>query len=571
MKHFFTVFLAFFSTFFSVSERESVQRIHSHLLIRDYPSALKECALAERLYPDSVEVKKARVRALAENGKDDEALLEWKKLGVLDEDPELLETLAWGVLNRLERSPHFMVNTATLMSAYYTDDVRAVEMLLGQLCSSSAIMRAMAAQLSTRYRDPVLIGRLTEMLAKERVWFVRLEVIKALGVMEVKEVKKPLQELIIRSRVTVEEKGAAIAALVMMYDTIGSEELYQLIRSKRAALRHLACQVVAHLNLAEESLSIEKLLDDPTPEVRIAALNALYCLGLQSVSSRGLSKIADLLEDPHPSVALTAAWTASRFAPESAIAVVRKWVYSTDDASRRLAAYVLGRIGKVGVYLAHEVMRISPDPFVKANLALGGVGQGGNPEKLGDSLYAFLALRQGKLMWDGSSNPFFQLVAPSKVSHVPQVPKYPTMVDQLTRLEILGMLFALKHPHAEDAVKELLREETLGVTYAASNTLLEEGGEGTLDALRGLLETPEETVRIQAALVLALGGGEPEAIAVLEEAYGEVDQEMKMNILGALGYIGDKRSIPFLVELLEEPYQVLKGVAASALIQCVYH
>ena len=46
---------------------------------------------------------------------------------------------------------------------------------------------------------------------------------------------------------------------------------------------------------------------------------------------------------------------------------------------------------------------------------------------------------------------------------------------------------------------------------------------------------------------------------------------MKINILGAIGHIGDQKSIPFLLNLLDESHQILKVMTASALIQCLYH
>ncbi len=568
----FIVFLLFLSSL-CATEIEVIKRIHSHLLIHDYHSALRTCEEGLQEHPDSGGLKRVYVRTLAENGKDDEAIMGWKRLGLNEEEEnsDLIETLAWGVLMRSENSPQFVVNIASLMSAYYTDDVRAVQMLRNQLSSSNALLRSMAAQLSPHYRDVSLIEELIRLLSQEKTWFVRLEVIKALGAMEVKEIKEPLKNLIVRSRTTAEEKGAAIASLVNIYEDVGDEELLKLIHSKRAGLRHLACQIVSHLDLSQKTSMIELLLEDPTSDVRMAALTTLYFMGINNLGPATLVKMIDMTEDSHPPVALTAAWIVSQFAPETSLQVVRQWVYSTDESSRRLAAFVLGRLGRVGMNLSHQVLKITPDPFVKANLALGGIGQGGNPERLSDILYTFLMLRRGKVMWDGTQSPIFQVLAPSKICHVPQVPQYPTMVDHLTRLEILGMLTALKHPKAEDAVKSFLTEHALGVTYAASNTLLEEGGEEAIEILRTLLHEEDENVRVQAALVLALSGGESEAVKVLQEAYFSVDREMKVNILGALGYIGDKSSIPFLIQQMEQPYQILKVVAASALIQCVYH
>jgi len=555
----------------SASENEAIKRVYSHLLIHDYSSAQKECEESLQVYPDSEGLKKAYIRALSESGKETEAISYSNNLDNKEQDSDLIETLAWGVIGRFENSSQFIVSIASLMSAYYTDDVRATEMLLRELNSSNAILRSMAVKLSPRYRDGRLIEALKRLLVSEKIWFVRLEIIQALGAMEVKEVKELLKRIIVHSRTTAEEKGAAIASLVNIYDEVGEEELLKLSESKLAGLRHLACQIVAHLDLKEKSFAVEKLLNDPCSDVRIAALNTLNFLGLKTLKPEILSKIIDLTEDPNPPVSLTAAWIVSRYAPETALQIVRKWIYSTDESTRRLAAFVLGRMGLVGNHLGQEVLKITPDPFVKSNLALGAIGQGGDDQKLSDVLYTFLMLRKGKVMWDSSQNPLFEVLAPSKICHIPQVPQYPTMVDHLTRLEILGMLAALKHPQAEEAVKSFLTQDVFGVTYAASTTLLEEGGDDAFDILRDLLKEEDDTIRVQAALVLALSGGETEAIEILQEAYYLVDREMKINILGALGHIGDKTSIPFLLKLLEEPYQTLKVMAASALIQCVYH
>ena len=44
---------------------------------------------------------------------------------------------------------------------------------------------------------------------------------------------------------------------------------------------------------------------------------------------------------------------------------------------------------------------------------------------------------------------------------------------------------------------------------------------------------------------------------------------MKIHILEAIAHIGSKKSIKFLVNTLEEPFQILRVIAASALIQCI--
>src|SRR4029077_11906570 len=124
---------------------------------------------------------------------------------------------------------------------------------------------------------------------------------------------------------------------------------------------------------------------------------------------------------------------------------------------------------------------------------------------------------------------------------------------------------------AQTAVKNFLKKQTWGVTGAAAATLLQEGDEESLEIVRDLLTDPDENIRIQAALILAIVGSDPAAIKVLQEVYPRMDREMQVYILEAIAHIGDPESVPFLIDILKEPFQVLRVVAASALIQCLYH
>ena len=120
-------------------------------------------------------------------------------------------------------------------------------------------------------------------------------------------------------------------------------------------------------------------------------------------------------------------------------------------------------------------------------------------------------------------------------------------------------------------VKSFLNHQDWGVSASAASTLLQEGDDQSLVLVRELLSDSDEKIRVQAALMLAMMGSDPEAVQTLEEAYFKVDREMKMYIIEALGRIGDQRSISFLFGVLQDPFQVLRVVAASALIQCIYH
>lgn len=566
----FLLFLFFLNHTFS-SENKIIRQIYSHLLIGDEFSALKECENGFGLGFSSNAFKEACIRCLAESGRDEKAILLWKKWRGERLSPDILETLAWGVLHQSETSRQMTIHMASLMGAFFTHDVRAVEMIKKQMRSSNAFLRAMAVQLTLEYRDRVLIEEVKHLLAKEKVWYVRLEAIKSLGVIGSEDEKSLLKTMIGNPRSSAEEKALAVASLVNLYEEIELKDLRELLESKRVSLRYLACLVVAHLDDFEKIPALLPLLDDPAPSVRIGALNTLYLLGLKDVPEASLKKIETFMDDPHALLSITAAWLSLDFSPDKALKTLKKWVYSSDSVSRRFGAYALGHSSEEGRKMAKEVIRISPDPFVKVNIALGMMRREADIELVCQILYEFLMTHQEKVMWSQREHPLFQVLSPSLLYHIPEVPQYPTLVDQTIRLDILNHLAILDDAKAAEAIKNFLTHQTFGVSFTASRALLQEGGEEALTILRDLLKEEDQMIRVQAALVLALSRSEPKAIEVLQQSYFSMNREMKVNILGAVGRIGDERSIPFLLELLDEPYQILKVATASALIQCLYH
>jgi HEAT repeat protein len=553
-----------------LTEEAAAKRIYAHLTIRDPQSGVAEARRAIQLFPESRNVQQAFIRALCEAGLEVEAIEEWQKISDQYQDAkenrQLLETLAWGVLNKGEESQQMNIRLTSLLGAAFTRDVRALPLLLRELKGSNALLRSIAAHLAATYGDAPLQDELLRLLHEEKVWYVRLEVLKAIGQLKIQQARPKLKEIVGNPKTLLEEKGEAIVALVNMYDAIDAQELKNLVRSNRAGLRQLACEVVAHLDLKEQVSLIFPLLQDSSPDVRIAALCAV------GVLNSNPPQAAVLLDDPHPEVAITAAWWAMLCDRKEGAEGLKKWMEEKNPKLRRLASAALAVTGKRGTSLAYEMMRKSKDPYVQANLAIALIGQRVYSEAACDTLYAvFTNEQEEKWMWDTEVSPLFRSLAPSRVKHIDQIPHYPLVVDQMVRLDILGILSLMRYPQALTAVKSFLQNQTWGTAGAAAATLLEEGDDQALVLVRELLNDPDEKIRVQAALILALLGGEPSAAEVLQAAYPQVDREMKMHILEAIAAIGDAKSVPFLLSVLKEPFQVLRVVAASALIQCLYH
>ncbi|MES2345550.1 MAG: HEAT repeat domain-containing protein [Chlamydiota bacterium] len=565
-----SLFLAVVLAAAPLTEEEAAKRVYAHLTIRDARSAIIEARRALQSHPQSLLLRQALIRALCEEGEEVEAIEEWQKTIQLFEDQKnsksLLETLGWGVLSKGEDSQQLNVRLTALMGSAFTRDVKALPLLLRELKSSNAFLRSVAARLSSSFGDAPLKVELLRLLKSEKVWYVRLDVIRAVGHLQMEEAKKVLKEIVADPKTLIEEKAAAIISLISMCSSIDERELDSLIKSNRAGLRLLGCEIITHLALEVFKEKITPLLQDSSPDVRMAALNALGILHGEG------SKALELFNDPSPEVAITAAWCAMVKDISSGELALKRWIEGSDPKYRRLASAALAVTGKRGTALSYQLMRSSSDPYVKANLAMALIGQRQHVELACDTLYAsFTAESDEKWMWDVEINPLFRSLSPSRIRHIDQIPHYPMVVDQMVRLDVLSILSMMRYPKALTAVKSFLQNQAWGASGSAAATLLEEGDEEALVLVRELLSDPDEKIRVQAALILALVGSDPSAVEVLQEVYPRASRELKMHILEALGHIGDPSSIPFLVEIFKEPFQVLRVIAASALIQCLYH
>ena len=67
-----------------------------------------------------------------------------------------------------------------------------------------------------------------------------------------------------------------------------------------------------------------------------------------------------------------------------------------------------------------------------------------------------------------------------------------------------------------------------------------------------------------------MGGGDT-ALDTLTIAYSQVDREMKERILEGIVKISSPKSIPFLLDRLQEPNQSLRVMAAAGLVLCLYN
>ena len=555
-----------------ISEEEGVRRIQAHFLIDDHASALREAEEFYEAFPNSRAIASVYIKALSANGLEERALECWtslqKKHPDLINDRNLLEELAWGVLQKGINSTQYAVRLSAMIGAYLTRDVRAVSVLLRMMRDSNAIIRSVALQMAASFGDASLQEEICRLFNEEKIWFVRLDVIKAIGALRIKSLSERLQEILASEKNTYEERRLAAEALVRITDKISLPEFLILAKNNRAGMRHLACMLASHFRLEEAREELIGLASDSHPDVRIGALNAI---GLLYPSDSSLSTFfaEKAEEDTNPAVSITAAWGLSLTNPKESEKHFRRWLQDRLPDNRRLAAGALSATGSRGSDLAEQILEESKDPYVRINLAIGLIGQRKKVSRCAEIIYNFLTEEKKMWMWDDRTNPLFSVLSPSQVRHVDQIPNYPEAINQMTRLNLASLLAVIEDPRAQDALKSFLQKKSWGITGVAAATLLQEGDESAMEVVRSLLDDSDPNIRLQACFVLAFLGHDETVIPKLQNAYAESDHERKLHILEAIGNIGREASFPFFVGVLHEPFQILRIAAAAGLIQSI--
>lgn len=559
----------FFTLFPLIAQADPVQRIQAHQLIGDLPAARAEAEQALSLDSKNAALDEAYIATLAEMGDEKAMLRAWKiyaaKFPDKADNRVVIEDIAWGVLRKATCSSALPIRITGLLAAFFSQDAKGVTILQQAMRDPHSGIRGAAVELAGHYRDAKLKTEIVRLFRQERVWNVRRGVIKAAGSMHIPALRPELEALIASEHSSAEEKALATGALVNLLEDVAREDLVRLASSSRSGLRLVACQAIAHLNLDRDIDQLFILAKDSHADVRAAALQTL---GLLRPVNNDVEAVAESsLDDTHPQVALSACWLLTLYDSEKGQEAFKPYLAHGNSEIRRSAAAALAATGRYGVPLAIEYLKTSDDLYVRLNLALGLAGQRLAVEEIKVALYNAIVSENNKWVWEEQG--LFRLLSPRKPKGDDKAQMTAEMENLSVRLEILNRLAILQAPQAQEAIKRFLGERLWGLSGMAAVLLLTEGDAAAIDAVESLLDDPNQKVRLQAAWILSLWGKGDRAIDVLQQGYAQANREMKERLLEGLGRIGSMRSVPFLIEVLNEPSQTLRTMAAAALIQCL--
>lgn len=551
------------------TEDIAVQRLQAFDVLAE-PEASKEAVEeAVNAYPNSIPVVMQGIKNFARAYDIDRMMWLFHRYQALNpSDPyprDLLEEMAWGVIQKGSTSVTPITRAIALIAAAIGNDARGVSLLADKMSDPHRLIRVIAIEFAAHFRDGKLQEKVLERLKTEQDPAVHIELVSAVGAMQIKQAIPYLYQVIESNRSIAEEKAAAIAALLELEHPLDKNELERCSKCNRAGLRILAAEYISETEKPEYADLLIMLLKDPLAEVRQSALMALGSLRLPDV--RAL--VEPLTADKSSEVAIIASYVLMLSDPALGQEKLKPWFKSEKKEERLFAATLLSAAGKYGFPLTFQAFLETKDPFVKLNLAKTLVLQKVHEKEGTEALYQLVCDNSEKWMLKKVGP--YEVIAPCDVNHRPDVPNYPEAVNQTTRLEILNELAIAGHPQAEKAIRCFLHERPWGVTGAASTVLLTEGSDEAIELIKSLLNDPSEKIQLQAAIILGAWGSDPDAISTLQKLYPKAAKHQKDQILEALGKIADKSTLPFLVERLEDTQPSLRLISAAAILQTLYN
>ncbi len=547
-----------------------LNEIHSSILIQDNEGALRHSKTYFLEDPDQTHRKFLYAQTLAHLLKTQEAINLVKTEDLLPGNAfELIESLAWSVLKKHAQGGEAS-EAMSVLGAAMTRDVRGMKILMEKIRSPNARVRGFALKLAAFYPDPPLKKMIAKVIGSETNYHVRIEAMRAAGHQSNKEAIDPLKKVMEHPLTTSEERLVAIGSLASILEGIDSIQMQYLIKSERAQYRQLALEAIIRESKKDQIDLVMHHLNDPSLDVRSKAFEALALLSDHRDSIRNAApSIEKSCENVSLPLKMMGHWTLSLIETASSIEFLIAQLHHESPGVRNLAASFIAKSKPALIALLKDEKKIM-DPFARINIALGYLRHKIGIDFVKDAFKEFLHNEMGLVMF-AQEDAMFPAVVPSAVPHQPMLPNYPLIVDQLTRLSLIGSYALVDLEGAKESLERLFEKKLVPVSKMALIFLFRESDTDVVEVAKELMESGDRRNRLQTLLVLAFFGKETAITDELIALYPNASFEEKIQIVESLGYLGGDTTVRFLLKKLEEPSRLIQIAAASSLIQSLYH
>ncbi|MCE5294037.1 MAG: HEAT repeat domain-containing protein [Chlamydiales bacterium] len=537
-------------------------RIESLLAIGDAHGALLELEPMLAADPDNRLLQRQEIQCLAKQG-NITALLKAYKCFNNSSDKALLEDVAWAIINQASHSNSNFIRQEAYIAAFMSNDARGIPLCQKALTDQSEQMRLLATSMAARAHDEVLKTTCHKALEHDPSKRVRLQSINTVGAMRYEPAQATLLKILESKDSDAVEKMAAIEALTHIAQQVDTSHIESLVKSDRAILRLLACELVLNQFDSQHAKHILPLINDSVFDVRLAAIECISALGQKPTDDQMELLLAH--KDIKTKILANYLSLVVSYKEKEAVANFTTFMQHQDQMIRLFATGAICHSGR-HIHQFVDSFAKFDDPLVRLNLAIGCIWQRIDVQRAAS--FILHALKDsGRLSWQNVGTISF--VAPSTAFHSSQYARLPESEDLALRLELYSMLACCPNVSIYEPLKAFLKERTWGISGQSINLMMQEG----LIYFKELSELVHDDcpeIALQAAFILAFYAQDDDALKVLTKAFGDSPRQMKEYILYAVATIGTKSALPFLVQVLNEPSESLRVMAARGILICLY-
>ncbi len=571
-----SIYCHFLTSAHTSSAEEFAKMIEANIVIKDYSKAFEISELGMKIFPQDIVLKDLSIRSLALADHPRKALKlyqESREINSLNlhKDFDLIEDLAWSMLLNQKDSTE-LVKLIALSGALHTSDSRALKLLIESLDSSNFAIRLAAAKYGAYFPDQIVKEKLYEKLKSETKAEVRVALIRSVAMLKMDNALGLLKGLLQTKNLSSMEESACIEAILRIKENFTISEIEYFSKNKSIGLRSLALHYLFYYGDSKDSSLIFAFLKDPVLEIQLQAIGAIGSMNLDfSLYPETHTLLKEYMQCDNVYLSTAASWLLLQCGEKMAIEGLRKGILSGSNKVKQFTAGYIASGGMKSYSLMEECFKNQEDPYIKATMALSMIKLNHKEKEAIDYLCHFVAHHKEKIQEDHIS--FFDgtIILPTKALHHHITHQYPEMIDQMTRLNLLNTLCIVEAKQAVGLTKDLLKKSVWGVAGNAAVLLLGESDVDAVEMIRTMLNDKDEAISLQAALALAFFAKDNTGLDRLIEGYSKVNFETKMYILEALGNIGDRKALPFLLKTMGEPFEILTKIAAASVILCLYH
>jgi len=485
---------------------------------------------------------------------------------------ETLEKLAWKILERAAIASHPRIRAEAAWSAASTYDARGMAILAMLLDDPNEEIQLAALQLAHGYPDHT-IQKKAKRLLKMGSPAIKIAATELLIHQQPSKISQHISPLL-HDPTLPENAQIYLASLIAsLTDQLDITWIQKSIEDPHPAIRSLAS--TALLSHPDPTLLplLFPLLSDPSANVREVTIKTLGTW--QQLLSREKQEkfqyiLTSILEKDPVIYAATAGWALLLSPNHNAQEQAAQWflhILQTEKPASHLACARLIHTGKAGVEIAFQAMQETKDPIIKINLA---------SFLLMHRLYcekARCALREGLADYSsilGEHNELFSWIGPSTLPHSPMIPRLPESEDLRLRLQLIALTYYAQQPIDKTTVEKMLYDQAWGIPAAAALFLFQEFASDIEEVLSPMLAHEIETVRLQAALLLAISCPSTKNASMLYEEYKKASKQGKEILLLGFATLPIEQAQEVLTPLLCDSSEILRTRAAGAFLYALY-